>query len=281
MFTALRIARAAMALAAGLMIAVAAASAEDTRRTALVGVTPEGMTCLIGGSMRGIIADAEAVASRLQHKDPYTLIRMDETRGEVVSVGKPEPMDDGGDCESSYVQDLTFTDDQLGLFQVALSGKPDEVRAKLPKNFLRLPVKDDDHMKIVAEVLTEAGLVNPKIDIKQLLAADLDGDGRQETIINAIHTKRDNETRGEYSLLLLRRETAGKQEVIEIKKQISLEDKDEPSLLVEHTVVSLMDMDNDGAAELVLYGAFAFGEGWEVVKIKGKTAEQALFCGCG
>lgn len=251
------------------------------QRTALVGVTPEGMTCLIGGSMRGIIADAEAIASALKHKDNYTLVRMDETRGEVVSVGAPEPMDDGGDCESSYIQDLTFNDDQLGLFQVALKGKPGDVQAKLPKNFLRMPVTDEDHIKLVEQVLTDGGLVNPKVSIKQLLAADLDGDGRQETLINALHTARGDEKKGEYSLLLLRRETAGKQEVIEIKKQISLEDKSEPSLLVEHTIVSLMDVDNDGVAELILYGAFAFGEGWEVVKVKGKTAEQALFCGCG
>ena len=253
----------------------------DDRNTALVGVTPEGMTCLIGGSMRGIIADAEAVASELKHKDPYTLVRMDETRGEVVSVGAPEPMDDGGDCESSYIQELTFKDDQLGLFQVALKGKLGDVRAKLPKNFLRMPVDDEDHVKLVEKVLTEGGLANPKVTIKQLLAADLDGDGRQETLINALNTARGDEKKGEFSILLLRRETAGKQEIIEIKKQISLEDKAEPSLLVEHTIVSLMDVDNDGHAELILYSAFAFGEGWEVLKVKGKNAEQALFCGCG
>ena len=259
---------------------IGTAKAED-QSTALVGVTPEGMTCLIGGSMRGIIADAEAVASALKHKDAYTLVRMDETRGEVVSVGAPEPMDDGGDCESSYIQELTFSDDQLGLFQVALKGKPGDVRAKLPKNFVRMPVDDEDHIKIVEKALTDGGLANPKVSIKQLLAADLDGDGRQETLINALNTARGDEKKGEYSILLLRREIAGKQHIVEIKKQISLEDKAEPSLLVEHTVVSLMDVDNDGNAELILYGAFAFGEGWEVLKVKGKIAEQALFCGCG
>ncbi len=281
MFAPLQFACAVSVLATGLVAAASGSNAQDTKSTALVGVTPEGMTCLIGGSMRGIIADAEAVAPQLKHEDPYTLVRMGETRGEVASVGKPEPMDDGGDCESSYIQDLTFTDDQLGLFQVALKGKPADVRARLPKNFLRLPVDDEDHIKIVETVLNNSGLVNPKVELKQLLAADLDGDGRQETIVNAINTARGNETKGEYSLLLLRREVAGKQEIIDIKKQISLEDKQEPSLLVEHTIVGVMDVDDDGLAELIVYGAFAFGEGWEVLKVKGQKAEQALFCGCG
>ncbi len=281
MFFRFRRTRSALAAAAVLIGCGFSADAQENKTSALVGITPEGMTCLIGGSLRGIIADAESIASQLKHKDPYTLIRMDETRGEVVSVGKPEPMDDGGDCESSYIQDLTFNDDQLGLFQVALKGTPADVRSRLPKNFLRMPIDDEDHRKIVETVLTESGLSEPKVQLKQLLAADLDGDGRQETIINAINTERGNEKKGEYSLLLLRREIAGKQEIVEVKKQISLEDKEEPSLLVEHTIVGVMDVDNDGAAELIVYGAFAFGEGWEVVKVKGKQAEQALFCGCG
>ena len=232
--------RQTLQLAAGLafcFLLVQEPLAEDQKNTAVVGVTPEGMTCLIGGSMRGIIADADAMASELKHKDAYTLVRMNKTRGEVWSIGKPEPMDDGGDCESSYIQELTFSDDQLGLFQIALKGKPDEIRAKLPKNFVRLPVDDDDHKKMLRAYLIEAGLEDPKVSIKQLIAADIDGDGRQEIIVNAIHTKRGDHKRGEYSVVLMIRETAGKREVIEVSKAITLKDENTPSLLVDHTLV--------------------------------------------
>lgn len=261
--------------------ATAASLAENAPTMSVVGVTPEGNTCVIGGSMRGIIADAPSLISELKHKDVYTLVRMDETRGEVWSIGKPEPMDDGGDCESSYIQDLTFKNDQLGLFQVALKGKPEDVRARLPKNFVRLPVNDDDHKKVVEKFLTDEGLTNPTVKIKQLIATDLDGDGRQEVIINGLNTARGDTKRGEYSVVLLQRETANKFEIVELAKSISLKDENVPSLLVEHTVVSVLDLDNDGNAELIMYGAFTFGEGWEVLKIKGKKTEQVLFCGCG
>ncbi len=255
--------------------------AEDKQSSALIGVTPEGQTCFIGGSLRGIIAEPDAIVQSLKHKDPYTLVRLNKTRGEVWAVGSPERIDDGGDCESSYLQDLTFTNDQLGLFQIALKGKPDDVRAKLPANFIRLPTKDEDYQKLLERYLTDKGLVNPKIAIKQVLAADIDGDGRQETFINAMNSERGDEKGGEYSIILMRRETAGKEELIEVRSSISLKDEKTPSLLVEHTIVAIMDVDGDGNAELVVYGAFAFGEGWEVLKIKGNSAEQVLVCGCG
>ncbi len=267
-------------LVAGL-ISTGAALAEDKKTSAVIGVTPEGQTCFIGGSMRGIIAEPDAIVQSLKHKDAYTLVRLDKTRGEVWAVGAPERIEDGGDCEASYLQDLTFTNDQLGLFQIALKGKPDEVRAKLPANFVRLPTKDEDYQKLLERHLTDKGLVNPKVAIKQLLAADIDGDGRQETFINAMNSERGDEKRGEYSMILMRRETAGKEELIELRSSISMKDEKAPSLLVEHTIVAVVDVDGDGTAELVVYGAFAFGEGWEVLKIKGKSAEQVLVCGCG
>ncbi len=257
------------------------ALAEDKKMSAVIGVTPEGQTCFMGGSMRGIIAEPDAIVQSLKHKDAYTLVRLDKTRGEVWAVGAPERIEDGGDCESSYLQDLTFTNDQLGLFQVALKGKPDDVRATLPSNFVRLPIKDEDYTKLLERFLTDKGLTKPKVAIKQLLAADIDGDGRQETFINAMHSARGDQKRGEYSIILMRRETAGKEELIEVRSSITMEDDNVPSLLVEHTIVAVMDVDGDGNAELVVYGAFAFGEGWEVLKIKGKSAEQVLVCGCG
>ncbi len=271
--------------AAGTLIAIAlftgAASAEDKPPSALIGVTPEGQTCFIGGTMRGIIAEPDAIVQSLKHKDAYTLVRLDQTRGEVWAVGSPERIEDGGDCESSYLQDLTFSNDQLGLFQIALKGKPDDVRAKLPSNFIRLPTKDEDYVKLLERHLIDKGLENPKVAIKQLLSADIDGDGRQETFINAMNSERGDEKRGEYSIILMRREIDGKEELVEVRSAISMKDEAAPSLLVEHTIVAVMDVDGDGNSELVMYGAFAFGEGWEVVKISGKSAEQVLVCGCG
>ena len=268
------------ALAAATLCA-GAVWAEDKPASALIGVTPEGQTCFIGGTMRGIIAEPDAIVQSLKHKDAYTLVRLDQTRGEVWAVGPPERIEDGGDCESSYLQDLTFSNDQLGLFQIALKGKPDDVRAKLPPNFVRLPAKDEDYSKLLERHLIDKGLESLKVVIKQLLAADIDGDGNQETFINAMNSERGDEKRGEYSIILMRREIAGKEELVEIRSAISMKDEAAPSLLVEHTIVAVMDVDGDGNSELIMYGAFAFGEGWEVVKISGKSAEQVLVCGCG
>ncbi len=93
----------AFLLAGGLC--TGAAVADDKKTSAVIGVTPEGQTCFIGGAMRGIIAEPEAIVQSLKHKDAYTLVRLDKTRGEGWAVGAPERIEDGGDCESSYLQE--------------------------------------------------------------------------------------------------------------------------------------------------------------------------------
>lgn len=268
-------------LVAGLMIFGNASRADAPVFSSLIGITPEGQTCLMGGAMRGVIAEPDVLVDLMKHKQPHTLYRLAEQRGEVWSVGPPDQADMGGDCENSYLQDLTLSNDQLGLLQVALSGKPEEVAKRLPTTLERLGLDNPKAREIMTSHLKKAGLDNPKLRIRQVVSADLNGDGKTELLINALNTARGDIKAGEYSVVLLVRKTENGQKIIPVYEEIMLKDSSEPSIMVEQTIVSIVDIDGDGQSEVILFGAFAYGEGWQALRIKENDITQVLYCGCG
>ncbi|MGI9482700.1 MAG: hypothetical protein ACR2OR_10130 [Hyphomicrobiales bacterium] len=247
----------------------------------VIGVTPEGQTCLIGGSYRGVIAEPDVLVDFMKHKQSYAIVRLDEVSGDLVSIGKPEAPDTGGDCEQSYLQELSFSSEQLGPFQLAVRTSEDDAKKRLAGTFTEVSTDSESHKKLVEEHLKSAGLENPDVKLKQVLSADIDGDGKSETLINAVNTVREDIKKGEYSLVLLVRGGLDDPKIINVHSEIVLLDENEPSMMLEQTIVALFDVEGDGKQELVLYGAFAFGEGWQIIKVREKETEQILFCGCG
>lgn len=252
----------------------------------LIGVTPEGQTCLMGGSLRGVVAEPDVIVDFMKHNQSYKVVKLDKVVGDVVSIGAPEVPEPGGDCELGYLQELSFGSNQLGGFQLAVKGSKFDIEARLPKSVKDKAVAETGvHEAFVKEFLKKEGLEVSDVTIKQLFEVDFDGDGTPETVINALNTARSNVRKGEYSLVLVVRgdlaNTKEKPQVIEVHKEISLKDESDPSLIVDQSVVSIYDIEGDGKKELVLYGAFAFGEGWQAYRIREKNAEQVLYCGCG
>src|SRR5690606_37101290 len=110
---------------------------------------------------------------------------------------------------------------------------------------------------------------------------DLDGDGAKDLLINAINTTRTTARKGEYSVLLVQKNTRTGTQTVEISSDIMTEDIDEPSPLWENTVVGIVDINGDGGMEVVIYSAFAYGDGWQVIRVRDGETEQVLSCGCG
>ena len=275
-------------LAVGLALAIGLAHAfGQTARAAeqsfvsVLGVTPEGEACLMGGSLRNVIAEPDVLVDFMKHKQSYALVHLGDTRGEVVAIGAPETPEQGGDCEESFIQELTLSPEQLGLLQIAVKGSIGDTKKRLPKSVKELSRLSKPHIKLVMDYLVKAGLKDPKVHLRQVIETDIDGDGKTETLINALNTSNGDTLKGEYSLVLLVRGGLNEPQIVEIHKEISMEDEAEPSLIVAQTIVSLIDLEDDGKLELVLYGAFAFGEGWQVLRVRKDNSEQILFCGCG
>lgn len=247
----------------------------------VIGVTPEGQTCLMGGSLRGVIAEPDVLVDFMKHKQNYAIVRLDEVTGDLVSIGAPEAPDTGGDCEQSYIQELSFSRDQLGTFQLAVRASKEDAEGRLADDFKMIETGSAPHIKLVGDYLTKAGLENPDVKLKQVLSADIDADGKPETLINALSTARGDIKAGEYSLVLLVKGDLDDPKIIEVHNEIVLKDENEPSMMVEQTIVALFDVEGDGKQELVLFGAFVFGEGWQIIKVRPEETEQILFCGCG
>ncbi|MGI9374421.1 MAG: hypothetical protein ACR2OJ_18200 [Hyphomicrobiales bacterium] len=253
----------------------------DDAFMSLIGVTPEGQTCLLGGSLRGAVAEPDVIVDFMKPKQSYVLVREGKTVGDALSIGAPEAPEPGGDCEIEYLQELTLGPDQLGEFQLAAMGSEFDIKARLPGEIKTIDTNSVPHREFVKKYLEKETIEDPDVRLRQVLEVDFDGDGKPETIINALKTARSNVRAGEYSIVLVVSGSLEDPTIIEVHKEIALEDTTDPSLIVDQTVVSVFDIEGDGNKELVLYGAFAFGEGWQAYRIRKEDTEQVLFCGCG
>ena len=239
-----------------------------------IGVTPEGVSCVLGGGIRGRISPAKSLVDAMSHSQEYTMTRIGKTGPTAVAIGSPRE-----DCEDQFGQELSLGPDDLGTLQVALRGGVESVRKIIPADPAELESQGSSYESDVRMFLSERGFPGKTAKLSQLIKTDLDGDGIDEVVINAADTERDNARKGEYSLVLVKRGKDGS--LIPLNVDITEEDSDAPSLLWDNTVVSIADLDGDGAMEIILYGAYYYGDGWQVFRLGDTKAEPVLTCGCG
>ncbi len=275
-----RIATLLTAAAASLAAATAAAQEPQMSVRAAIGVTPEGLTCVLGGISDGRLVAAEAVATRMRPGEAYALVALDEVRGGAVSVGEPVPEPAGEECADAYQQDLAGAANLMDRLQVAVAGSAVDVQRMLPNHLEVLPLDDGEAADVVRRFVAGLGIDEPEVVLKQVVRTDLDGDGTAERLINAVNTRYENARKGEYSVLLVTGDDAIRQPLA-IRAEVTAEDSDGPSLLWENTVVAVLDLDRDGVMGIVLHGAYAFGDGWDVIHAELGEVQRLLSCGCG
>ncbi len=247
-----------------------------------IAVTPEGLTCVLGGGLDGKLVDSKSITPLMTHKQEYALVTLKGISDIAWTIGRPwESNGEEGDCEGTFQQELTLGPKQLGDYIVAVLGSKKEAGGFIPPKVETLPVSDKTAEAALKEYLGEMGLPDAKTVIKQLIRADLDGDGTDETLINAINTERETMRKGEYSVVLLQKESDGEIQTIEIASEITTEDSDELSVLWENTIAGIVDLNGDGEMEIVLYGAFYLGDGWQVIHLQDGQVSDTLVCGCG
>ena len=239
-----------------------------------IGVTPEGISCVLGGVIRGRISPAKSLVDAMSHSQEYTMTRIGKTGPTAVAIGSPQE-----DCEDQFGQELSLGPDDLGKLQVALRGGVDNVKKLVPLTAAELKRQGSAYESDVRVFLNDRGFPGRIAKLSQLIKADLDGDGIDDVLINAADTARDNARKGEYSVVLVKRGKDGA--VIPLNVDITEEDSDAPSLLWDNTVVSIADLDGDGTMEIILYGAYYYGDGWQVFRLGDTKAEPVLTCGCG
>jgi len=279
------IARAVRVAGIALVAVVCGAAQEATVKVSeipMIGITGEGITCVIGGALGDRFVGGDLIHSRITPRQEYTLHNVERGAGDVVwTIGKPKAMGGDGDCEEHHQQELSLITKQLGKPQVAIFGSQASVKTRLPAKVEMLATDDKDAVAMVAAFLKEKGFGERPARIEQAMRVDLDGDGAPELLVNALDTERGNAKRGDYSLILARVGKGADARTVALSEDITPEDTEYPSVLWENTIVAVVDLDRDGASEIVLYGEFFHGDGWDVVRLKDGKAEHVTFCGCG
>jgi hypothetical protein len=138
--------------------------------------------------------------------------------------------------------------------------------------------------KAVADFLKKKGMKNPQVKINQVMRLDLDGDGVEEVLVIADtygeKLYRHVQKTGNYSLVLLRKVIHGKVENLVIEEDYF------PANLkygvpMRFRVGAVLDVDGDGAMEIVLHAMYYEGGGTSVFKIEGDKVTRVLVAGWG
>jgi hypothetical protein len=141
----------------------------------------------------------------------------------------------------------------------------------------KLPAKNAVYEKELQAYFDMKGLVNFTPQIKQILRADLDGDGSKEVLIEA-GTRNEppigETTRKDYSLILLRHVVKGKV----VTETISMDTigDEEGGMMYLNRIRSIADLDGDGNMEIVASSDYYEGQSASIWRLKsGKVAKLA------
>jgi hypothetical protein len=148
-----------------------------------------------------------------------------------------------------------------------------------------------EYRVFVSNYLKGVGVSNPKVAIFQLLRVDLDGDGTEEVLIAANSSENPLSShflsKGDYSVVLLRRVAQGKAQTIPIVSEVELKNHKDPMQTGQwhhkETVAAILDLDGDGRMEIITTFRSIFDGGKNVYDPRGRKPRQVLgwYCSGG
>ncbi len=256
------------------------AMAQQTRIA--IAVDPQGQSCLLGGGVDGKRLSADLISKLLKPKLDFRLYNLRGRQSTILWPIGPLQKIENNSCNPHFRQQLSLVPSELGTAQIAIFDSEGGKKIAIsPKTLIVMNNDDEKYTRVLASFLERQKLKDAPIKIHQLIRTDLEGDGKFEVIINAINTARDLDRKGEYSIVLVVREVDGKTEIETIQNELTLEDSDFPAVLWENTIAAIADIDGDGKMEIIMYGQFYHGQGWDLVRSGDGLAERPIICGCG
>jgi hypothetical protein len=231
---------------------------------------------LLGGVENGKYLDAKTTFGKLKGVETYSLLNFESgKKGEYV-LGKFNG--DSIMCPDNY-----YIQPQLKVAaNFALGANADwNVFPRQPK---KTSITNAAYKKSVADVLRLHGLLKSPATIEKATRIDLDGDGREEVIIEANYTAEDSNqfaTIGTYSLIIIRKITGGKVQNLFVGG-FFLTHKDQ-EFDGDYSLSGIADLNGDGKLELFVEVA-GYEENWlNIYEMKaGKAVEitdLSYYCG--
>ncbi|HVE57505.1 MAG TPA: hypothetical protein VNB22_11800 [Pyrinomonadaceae bacterium] len=231
---------------------------------------------LLGGVENGKWLNAKTTFGKLKGTEKYSLLNFESgKKGESV-LG--EFKGDSITCFDSY-----YIQPQLKVaanFALGANAKWNPF-PRQPKN---VSLTDANYKKSIRDILRLRGLPRSPVEINRAISIDLDGDGREEVILEAHHTAEDanqNLSVGTYSIIIVRKIVGGKVQNLFVGG-FFLTKKDE-YFDGDYSVAGIADLNGDGKLEMFVEVA-GYEENWlNVYEMKaGKPVEiTALSYYCG
>lgn len=231
---------------------------------------------LLGASEGQKWLNSEQAGKKFKPGTTFRLFTLDKEIGAMKAI-KAEP--EVEICSDVWI--ATFTErPSIGTIGLAA-----------PWNALPRPVRSMDttqpvYRKAIAEFLAGRGMRDPRINVTQIIRADLDGDGEEEVLISATNYQGDEESAptesraGDYSFVLLRQVRAAKVETKLIDGEFHKKDKtfNAPNV---HRVEAILDLDGDGKMELVLSGNYYEGGTTTIYRYTPAAVKKLVDVSCG
>lgn len=232
---------------------------------------------VIGGHDKGRWLDSEAAGKRLAK--PKTTYRVFTLKGEQPPVTATGAAPEADVCQDVWMMEVTPAPEEMPhAIGISAAWEPMPRRAKFAAT------TQEAYVKAVTALLTERGIRAPKVEIKQLLRVDLDGDGEDEVLLSATHYTNAAELisplAGDYSFVALRRVVAGKV-VTQIIEGEFYPKADENAAPNTFEVSGLLDLDGDGKLEVLVNSAYYEGGGTTVWRLNQDTLEKVMEIFCG
>jgi hypothetical protein len=232
--------------------------------------------CLMGGVRDGKWVEGKEVAPLLQGGESYSVY--DLTRKVAVKTGGKTEQP-GDSCSDTYfVKNLYSSGEPVDLIGI---GGDWNALPRVPKvESNNSPV----YREAVASLLRRNGISRPQVNLVRVLRVDLDGDGREEVLINASRVKKwafmdsiaNDSNPGDYSVVLLRKVINGKVETIVLDGEYHPKkrnpERDGPPN--EYKLTAVLDLNGDGRMEVIVYGGYYEGDWKTVYDIRGRKAEN-------
>ena len=221
----------------------------------------------------------EAAAGLIPGGENYRLYTLTGEAGASVG-GKPAKGEDAC-ADTLYVTLTPFPAGRGSLVAVAgpWNAMPRKLKIASPESQV--------YREAAAALLRRKGIVNPKVNLTQVIQVDLDGDGEEEVLISATNYERftaggltPNARAGDYSLVFLRKVVQGQV----VTKIITGEYYPEAKKFAgpaEHRIIGVLDLNGDGILEIVLSGRYYEGDLVEAYRVQGAKIIKLFSMGCG
>jgi hypothetical protein len=234
---------------------------------------------VIGGYAEGKWLTSEAAGKSLSA--PETVYRVFTLAGEAGKVTGATASPDADVCPDVWMQKLSDQadiDDRKHAIGVNAPWDP------MPRKSRASSLTQEVYVQAMKAVLSEHGIERPEVKLTQLLRVDLDGDGTDEVLACAtryLPSEVPSSPRaGDYSVVTLRSLIGGKVGTQLVNGEVYGK-ADQSAAPNTYEIAGLLDLDGDGALEVLIRSSYYEGGGMTVWQMKKGRLVQVLSIECG